>query len=171
MKVTQPKKLDAIKLLKADHKAVAALFAKFETGRLTPAKKRKLADEICNALKVHTQIEEEILYPEARKVLKKADMKIVDEAYVEHGSIKELIEAIENHENDELFDAEVHVMGEWVKHHVKEEEKEFFPKLKTSKMDLEKIGAQLAERKAELESESIGTWVKSKISKITKSNN
>lgn len=144
---------DAIKLLKADHQEVAAMFEKFESGRMTTSRRHQLADEICLALKIHTQIEEEILYPAAREVLKKADMDMVDEAEVEHGSIKELIAAIEAGKESDLFAAQVHVMGEWVKHHVKEEESEFFPKLKKSKMDVEEVGARLAARKEELTAE------------------
>ena len=144
---------DAIQLLKADHAEVATMFEKFENGRMTAARKQKLADEICMALSVHAQIEEEIFYPAAREVLKKADMDLVDEAEVEHGSIKELVAAIEAGKENDLFDAQIHVMGEWVKHHVKEEETEFFPKLKKTKMDMAKIGARLAERKEELMAE------------------
>ncbi|MBK8158661.1 MAG: hemerythrin domain-containing protein [Rhodospirillaceae bacterium] len=145
---------DAIKLLKADHAEVAAMFEKFESGRMTAARKQKLAEEICAALSVHAQIEEEILYPAAREVLKKSDMDMVDEAEVEHGSIKELVAAIEADKEGDMFAARVHVMGEWVKHHVKEEETEFFPKLKKSRMDLAEIGARLAERKEELMAET-----------------
>jgi len=147
------KEQDAIQLLKADHKEVAAMFEKFETGRMTADRKAKLAGDICLALSVHAQIEEEILYPAAREALKKADMDLVDEAEVEHGSIKDLVAAIEAGKETELFEAQVHVMGEWVKHHVKEEETEFFPKLKKTKLDLAKLGARLAERKEELMAE------------------
>jgi hemerythrin-like domain-containing protein len=160
-------KVDAIKLLKADHREVAEMFKQFETGRLTPARKQKLAAEICKSLRVHAQIEEEILYPAARKVLKKADMSIVDEAVVEHGSIKELVEAIEAGINQELLDSQVHVMGEWVRHHVKEEEADILPKLKDSEMDLEELGEELAKRKEELMAETLGKWIQNKISDIT----
>jgi hemerythrin superfamily protein len=140
-------------LLKADHEEVAAMFEKFESSRLSADRKHMLAAEICQALTVHAQIEEEIFYPAARDALKKADMDLLDEAEVEHGSIKELIAAIESGEEDELFEAQVHVMGEWVKHHVKEEETEMFPKLKKTKMDMAAVGARLAERKEELMAE------------------
>lgn len=144
---------DAIKLLKADHETVAAMFEKFESGRMTLDRKHKLAADICLALTVHARIEEEIFYPAARDAAKKADMDLLDEAVVEHGSIKELIAAIEAGKKDGLFEAQVHVMGEWVKHHVKEEETELFPKLKKTRMDMGAIGEQLAARKEELMAE------------------
>lgn len=148
------KDIDAIKLLKADHKEVSEMFDKFENGRLTGAKKQALAKQICAALTVHAQIEEEIFYPAAREAAKKADQPMLDEAEVEHGSIKDLIAAIEQDPGSDLFDANVHVLGEYVKHHVKEEEGELFPALKKTGMDMDEIGAQLAARKEELTRES-----------------
>ena len=130
---------DAISLLKADHEEVAAML--------------KLAGEICRALSVHTQIEEEILYPAARDALKKADMNLIDEAEVEHRSIKDLVATIEAGRKSDLFEAQIHVMGEWVSHHVKEEETAFFPKLKKTRLDMAKLGARLAVRKDELMAE------------------
>ena len=149
-----PKSIDATKLLKADHKEVSEMFEKFESGRLSPAKKEALAKQICAALSVHAQIEEEIFYPAAREAAKKADQNMLDEAEVEHGSIKDLVAAIEDGSASELFEANVHVLGEYVKHHVKEEETELFPALKSTDMDMEEIGARLAERKDELMSKA-----------------
>jgi hemerythrin superfamily protein len=138
---------DAIALLKADHKEVAAMLEKFETARST---KGKLAQQICMSLTVHAQIEEEIFYPAAREALGEAGEDLLDEAKVEHNSLKELIGHIEGASpEDELFDAHVKVLGEYVKHHVKEEEGELFPKLRKSDMDLVKVGEQLAARKKE----------------------
>ena len=147
-----PKSIDATKLLKADHKEVSEMFEKFESGRLTPAKKEALAKQICSALTVHARIEEEIFYPAAREAAKKADQNMLDEAEVEHASIKDLVAAIEQGSASELFEANVHVLGEYVKHHVKEEENELFPALKSTDMDMEEVGAQLAQRKEELKS-------------------
>ena len=139
---------DAIALLKADHKEVAEMLEKFETARST---KGKLAQQICQALTVHAQIEEEIFYPAAREALGDEGRDLLDEAKVEHNSLKELIGQIEGSgPDDELFDAHVKVLGEYVKHHVKEEEGEMFPKLRKSDMDLVEVGAQLAGRKKEL---------------------
>ena len=139
---------DAIALLKADHKEVAEMLEKFETTR---SRKSKLAQQICQALTVHAQIEEEIFYPAAREALGDDGKEVLDEAKVEHNSLKELIGQIEGSDpEDDLFDAHVKVLGEYVKHHVKEEEGELFPKLRKSDMDLAEVGAQLAARKKEL---------------------
>jgi hemerythrin-like domain-containing protein len=142
---------DAIKLLKADHKEVSDMVAKFENGRLSKDRKVATAKQICVALTVHAQIEEEIFYPAAREAVRSGE-DLLDEAAVEHGSIKELVAAIENAspDDDELFDARVKVLGEYVKHHVKEEENELFPKIRQSDMDLQEVGAQLSARKTEL---------------------
>jgi hemerythrin superfamily protein len=139
---------DAIALLKADHKEVSDMLEKFETARST---KEKLAQQICQALTVHAQIEEEIFYPAAREALGDDGKELLDEAKVEHSSLKELISKIEGSSpDDDLFDAHVKVLGEYVKHHVKEEEGELFPKLRKSEMDLKGIGEQLSARKKEL---------------------
>jgi hemerythrin superfamily protein len=142
---------DALQLLKADHAEVSAMFEKYENGRLSAERKRRLAQEICTALTIHAQIEEEIFYPAAREIETRQTEPMLDEAEVEHGSIKDLVAAIEEGSpDDELFDARVKVLGEYVKHHVKEEEGELFPKIKKSRLDLEEIGEQLAARKEEL---------------------
>jgi hemerythrin superfamily protein len=139
---------DAISLLKADHKEVSEMLEKFESARST---KEKLAHQICQALTVHAQIEEEIFYPAARDALGEEGKDLLDEAKVEHNSLKVLITNIEGSSpEDDLFDAHVSVLGEYVKHHVKEEEGELFPKLRKSEMDLKAIGEQLASRKKEL---------------------
>lgn len=150
-KRTSAGKDDALKLLKADHKEVSDLVGKFETGRLSKDRKAAIAKQICMALTVHAQIEEEIFYPAAREAMRSGE-DLLDEAEVEHGSIKELVAAIENAspDDDDLFEARVKVLGEYVKHHVKEEEGEIFPKIRKSDMDLAEIGQQLAARKKEL---------------------
>jgi hemerythrin superfamily protein len=144
-------KEDAVKLLKADHKEVSDLAKKFESGRLSKDRKIALAKQICLALTVHAQIEEEIFYPAAREAVRGGD-DLLDEAEVEHGSIKELVASIEDAspDDDDLFDARVKVLSEYVKHHVKEEEGQLFPKVRKSDMDLAEIGMQLASRKEEL---------------------
>src|SRR5262245_9389952 len=110
---------DAIKLLKADHKEVSDMVEKYENGRLSQDRKLAIEKQICLALTVHAQIEEEIFYPAARDAMRDGE-DLLDEAEVEHGSIKELVAAIEDGSpDDELFDARVKVLGEYVKHHVK----------------------------------------------------
>jgi hemerythrin-like domain-containing protein len=104
------------------------------------------------ALKVHAQIEEEIFYPQAREATK--DNDLIDEAVVEHATVKNLIADIESMEvGEDLYDAKIRVLGEMVKQHIKEEEEELFPELEPAKMDLDAFGKELAERKEELMSQ------------------
>jgi len=143
-----PAEKDAIARLKADHVKVSGLFATYEKTR-SVAKKTALVAEICTELSVHAQIEEEIFYPEVKAALK--DRVLVPEATVEHASLKDLIAQIEAVEPDgEMYDAKVKVLSEYVKHHVKEEQNEMFPKVKASSLDLRALGARMAARKAKL---------------------
>jgi hemerythrin superfamily protein len=143
---TAPK--DAIALLRADHKTVDGLFKEYEGARRSTAK-QALVKEICTQLTVHAQIEEEIFYPAVQQALK--DKELVPEARVEHESLKALIAQLEDVQPDgEMYAAKVQVLGEYVKHHVKEEQNEMFPKVKASRLDLVALGERLAERKEEL---------------------
>ncbi len=145
---------DACDLLEADHKAVRKMFDEYGTlcesrARSAQAKKRELAQQICLALTVHALIEEEIFYPAARGVLK--DKALLNEATVEHATVKELIEQIQGMEEDDpLFDARVQVLGEYVDHHVKEERSELFPKVRESRLNLLALREELAQRKEQL---------------------
>lgn len=144
------KPVDAIALLKADHKEVDAMFKAYEKTD-DDAKKQELANSICLALTVHAQIEEEIFYPAAYEALDEDGDDLLDEAEVEHASCKALITEIESMSVGEpLFDAKVKVLGEYVKHHVEEEETELFPECREAKMDLKALGEKLAMRKMEL---------------------
>ncbi|OWQ45358.1 hemerythrin [Roseateles noduli] len=139
---------DAVSLLRADHKLVSGLFDQFEKSR-SVAKKKQLVAQICLELTVHAQVEEEIFYPEVQLALK--DKELVPEARVEHQSIKDLIAAVEGVEpGGEDYDAKVKVMSEWVKHHVKEEQNEMFPKAKKAGVDMAELGERIQQRKAEL---------------------
>lgn len=145
------KPADAIKLLKDDHKEVKGYFKKYETLE-DDAEKQALADTICKALTVHAQIEEEMFYPAAREAIDDDDL--LDEAEVEHASAKQLIAEIQAMQvGDRLFDAKVTVLGEYIAHHVEEEETEMFPESRESDLDLKALGAQMAERKAQLMAE------------------
>jgi hypothetical protein len=142
---------DAVALLKADHRAVEKLFSQFEKAK-DEGRKEQIAQQICLELRVHTQIEEEIFYPVSREFLKEED--IVNEAIVEHQSARDLIDQIEQMDpSDEMYDAKVTVLQEMIEHHVEEEEKEYFPQVQKTEMDMKAIGEQLAERKEELMSE------------------
>ena len=142
---------DAIALLKADHKEVKGWFKQYE--KLDDdGDKGELAARICRALTVHTQVEEEFFYPEARQETEEDDL--LDEAKVEHTSAKQLIAEIESMEpGEDLYDAKVNVLGEYVNHHVKEEEEELFPKVRKSDMDLAELGERMKARKDELMAE------------------
>ncbi|MGJ0621345.1 MAG: hemerythrin domain-containing protein [Methylocystis sp.] len=142
------KKADAIKLLKDDHREVKTWFNQYEKLE-DEAEKEALAQKICAALTVHAKIEEEIFYPALRKNID--DEELLDEAEVEHASAKQLIaEILSMSPQDQLFDAKVKVLGEYVLHHVQEEEQEMFPEARESEVDLEALGAKLSKRKAEL---------------------
>lgn len=143
---------EATAILRADHKLVSQLFAEFEKAQ-SADKKRRLADQICMELTVHAQIEEEIFYPAVKEVLEaEGDDELVPEAQVEHHSLKQLIDEIQATDtDDELFDARVKVLGEYVKHHVKEEQNEIFPKVRASELDMVELGAMLMQRKQELQ--------------------
>jgi hemerythrin superfamily protein len=146
---------DAITLLTADHAKVKKLFKEFDSLKEddgADTDKSALVARICNELKVHTAIEEEIFYPAVRKAIEEGDL--MDEALVEHAGAKELIEQLEEMSpDDDLYDAKVTVLGEQIQHHVKEEEDEMFPKAKKAKVDGEALGAQMAQRKADLMAE------------------
>lgn len=143
-----PKAQEAIALLRADHKAVNLLFEQYESAR-SSTKKKALVSQICTELTVHAQIEEEIFYPQVKAALK--DKELIPEATVEHATLKDLIAQIEDVEPDgEMYDAKVKVLSEYVKHHVKEEQNELFPKVKESKLDLYALGEELLQRKEEL---------------------
>ena len=147
-KTAAPSLPDATAMLKADHKKVSGLFDEFEKSR-SPRRKKEIVAKICMELTIHTQLEEEIFYPAVKAALK--DHELVPEATVEHGAVKDLISQVQNVEpNGEMYEAKVKVMGEFVKHHVKEEHNEIFPKAKKTKLDMVALGLRMADRKAEL---------------------
>lgn len=142
---------DAIALLKADHRKVEELFAKFENtnGKAT---KRKLAEQICNELKVHTLLEEEIFYPAFQG---KIEEDTLAEAFVEHDGAKVLVnDILASSPDDEYYEAKVKVLSEEIEHHVKEEEsgKEgMFPQCRKTDVDLIELRDRMLARKAELQ--------------------
>jgi len=145
------KRVDAIALLKADHRQVEAWFSQFSKSR-SPQKKQQLAIHICDALTVHTTIEEEIFYPAFIEAT--GDKDIHHEAVVEHAGAKQLIAEIQSMSpHDDYYDAKVTVLSEMIKHHVKEEEHPggMFSEAKKSDMNLQALGDQLLARKRELQ--------------------
>jgi hypothetical protein len=142
----------AVKLLKQDHREVEGWFDEYEQLE-DEGEKVALFNKIALALKVHTAIEEEIFYPEERGDV---EDDMLDEAYVEHDSAKKLIAEIEAMQpSDEYYDAKVKVLGEYIKHHVKEEEQPggIFAQAKKGDEDLDAMGERLAARKEELMAE------------------
>lgn len=148
----------AIRLLKQDHREVEKMFDEYEQLE-SDSEKLELFNQIAIALKVHTQIEEEVLYPESRG---EVEDDLIDEAYVEHDGAKKLIAEIEAMKpGQEFYDAKVKVLGEYIKHHVKEEEQPggFFAQAKKGDEDLESMGERMKARKEELMAELGGKAV------------
>lgn len=139
--------MDAIAMLKADHRKVEEIFEQFEKAS-GKAKKQKLAEQVCLELKVHTIIEEEIFYPACRGQI---EDDLVDEAYVEHDAAKTLINEIEAASADEAFyDAKVKVLSEMIEHHVEEEEKRaegMFSQARKAGLDMDALADQMRARK------------------------
>lgn len=144
---------DAIALLTEDHKKVQKLFKDFDKLKEEDGEeKAQIVRRTCMELTIHAQVEEEIFYPAVRQAIDDEDL--LDEAEVEHASAKELIAQLENMQpGDELFDAKFTVLGEYINHHVKEEQDEMFPKVKKAKVDTQSLGEEIAQRKQELMSE------------------
>jgi hemerythrin superfamily protein len=163
--MTSSESTNAIELLKRDHDDVDKMFAQYEDIKESADddKKDMLVSQICDALTVHAQVEEEIFYPAARRALDdEAGKDLINEAAVEHQTMKDLIARLESAPTDDpLYDAGVKVLSEYVKHHVKEEETELFPKVKSSEMDLDAIGQKLADRKNQLTQRSANQGRKS----------
>ena len=145
---------DAIALLSEDHDRVKKLFKLYEKLKDSGSAEEKatLAAGICLELTVHAQVEEEIFYPAVREAINDDDL--MNEADVEHRSAKDLIAQIgESDPEDEMLDAKVKVLGEYIDHHVKEEEGEMFSKVRKAKVDLAALSAEMEARKEELVAE------------------
>ena len=151
------KKEDAIALLKKDHREVEGLFKEFET--LEEGESQAVEPVIasaCTELKIHDKLESEIFYPAIREQAgdEKEIEDLLNEAEVEHDHVRDLVQTIESMSaDDEKRNAHFTVLMEYVKHHVKEEEKEMFPKLKKLDIDFKEIGSRMKERKQELMAE------------------
>lgn len=150
------KKSDVIKILTEDHRRVTDLFEEFENmkkkGDTDDEARQYIVETCCAELTIHAQLEEEIFYPAAREAID--DMDLLDEAEVEHASAKQLISELSAMQpGDDLYDAKFTVLGEYVKHHIQEEESELFKKVKKSELDLEELGEELLQRRMELREE------------------
>ncbi|CAN5645604.1 hypothetical protein BH10PSE6_BH10PSE6_19130 [soil metagenome] len=148
--MAEAKKMDAIALLKADHRKVEDLFEKFESAR-DANRKKALALEICTELSVHATIEEEIFYPACKG---KVEKDLMSEAYVEHDGAKVMIaELAQSSPADEFYDAKMKVLAEEIKHHVKEEEKPgegLFAQARDGELDMMALADRMKARKEQL---------------------
>ena len=148
---------NAIELLQQDHRMVEELFEQFEQVKDEDEDAAaEIIESACAALQIHDKLETEIFYPGVREQAEDEELEeVLNEAEVEHESVRELIKKIEAMEwEDEKLHASFTALSEYVKHHVKEEEQEMFPKLKQlEEVDLEALGAEMSERKAELMAE------------------
>src|SRR5215217_2128238 len=142
--------MDAVALLKADHRKVEELFEQFENAK-GDGRKKKLAEQICMELVVHTKIEEDIFYPACEG---KVEEDLLKEAYVEHDAAKVLIAEIEaGGPDDEFYDAKIKVLSEMIEHHVEEEEKRvegMFSQARKAGLDMDALGDQMAAEKKQL---------------------
>ena len=148
-----PENKDAVALLKADHDEAQKLFEQFEKAS-GDGRKEKLAREICKELTIHAMIEEEIFYPACEG---KVEEDLLKESYVEHDAAKVLIAEIDAGEpSDEFYDAKVKVLKEEIEHHIKEEERRMeglFAQAKKAGLDMDALGVELADRKAQLKTQ------------------
>ena len=140
------KSANALELLRNDHREVQQLFQRFERSG-SESEQEKICREIVDALKLHTRIEEEVFYPYVREATD--GLELVEEARVEHGVAKQLIKDLETHPGDGLHRyAVVKVLGEYIGHHIREEERAIFPTIQKSGVDLEALGQELLDHKA-----------------------
>jgi hemerythrin superfamily protein len=148
---------NAIVLLEADHREVEQLFAEFEEADGDGARQAMLAGQIGQALTIHAELEETLLYPRVFAATKDEDCDLVCEATVEHGTLRGLI-ADMNGKNpgDQMVKARIMVLKEYVQHHVREEENELFPRVEKLGLDLDVLGEEIATLKRDL-MEAVGS--------------
>ena len=146
--------IDAVALLKADHRKVEDLFEQFEKVR-SKDRKEALAHEICTELKVHAMIEEKVFYPACRGEIEE---DLIDEAIVEHDGAKVLINEIEaGGPDEEFYDAKVKVLSEMIEHHVKEEEQRvegMFSQARKAGLPMDDLGERMLAMKEQLMAEA-----------------
>lgn len=130
---------DVLSLLIDDHRKVQKIFKDFESEKDSEVK-RAMVVEACNELTVHAEIEEQVFYPFLREQDPEEFSDLLNEAKVEHASAKDLIAQLSTMgPDDELYDAKFTVLGEYVAHHVQEEEDELFTKIISQKIDLREL--------------------------------
>jgi len=149
-----PKAGNALAMLKSDHQKVKGLFDQFEAAKGTKAK-QTVASEAIMELKIHASVEEDYFYPALRQNIEDEE-GLMDEADEEHHVAKFLIAELEAMKGDEdHWEAKFKVLAESVRHHIKEEEGEIFPKARETDIDFTALGATMAEMKAQLQREGV----------------
>ncbi len=142
---------DAVALLTADHRTVEQLFEQFQ-GASDQNKKSELAHKICVELTVHSMLEEDLFYPACRE--KGVEHAALDEAQVEHDGVKLFVsDLLTSGVRSPFYDAKVKVLGDYVKHHVEEEERAgdgIFAKASAAGVDMAALGQQITQRKPQL---------------------
>jgi hemerythrin superfamily protein len=154
---------DAIALLEADHDKVLKLFDQFEDIKQSHAhqEKQAIVADACHALAVHMAVEEGVFYPAVRGELEDDDL--MNEALVEHDGAKSLIHDLESMDaGDEMFNAKFTVLAESVRHHVKEERDQMFPKVRGTDIDLKALGQKMLARRGQLMKSNGGSAPKSR---------
>jgi hypothetical protein len=151
-------RMDALKLLKEDHDRVDEMFKRYDRMKEGDERKQQLLQTILEEVRVHAQVEEELFYPALSALFeeggKDKERELIEEADVEHETVKWLMEQLEGEQSDEgMRDARVKVMGEYIRHHVEEEEGQIFKAAKKVDLDLEELGRQMDARKRQLKGE------------------
>ncbi|GII80053.1 hemerythrin [Sphaerisporangium rufum] len=144
--------MDAIVLLKEDHKTVEKLFKEFEKAEdASPKEKQKIVQKIAHELTAHAYIEEEIFYPAARAEVPETDDHVLESVEEHHVVVWLLSELDKLDPADERYDAKVTVLIENVRHHVEEEEQEWFPKVRSAlgRNKLQELGERMEKAKAD----------------------
>lgn len=152
----RPEAMNAIDMLIEDHRTVQKLFKAFEKVDETDEETRiEIVESTCAELKIHALLEEEIFYPAVRSKIGEQGENLLNEAAVEHEVADTLIEKLaETGPEDPLYAAYFTVLCEYVEHHLEEEEKELFPKVKKLKdLDLDELAAEMRARRDELSAE------------------
>jgi hemerythrin superfamily protein len=146
-------KTDVLSILQDDHKRVQKLFKQFEKADRDDSEAlREIAEMACAELEMHAALEEELFYPALREAIDEEEMELLEEARVEHDTAKQLIAQLrELQPGDARYAATFTVLGEYVMHHVEEEESDIFKQAKKAKLDLEALGEQLQERREQMQ--------------------
>jgi hemerythrin-like domain-containing protein len=154
--VVKPSSANAIEILTEDHRNIVQMFKDFESLKRNSDDdedaKQALVERACMELTIHSQLEEEFFYPAIRASMSRSDL--LDEAEVEHAIANQLVTELESMEpGDDLYDAKFKVLGEYVRHHIEEEQEKLFPLARKADLDFETLGEGIRRRQEELRAE------------------